>query len=41
MTTEAIIMMIVSMTVLWGGLAFTSVKLIRHNRQVAKAKREG
>lgn len=36
MSTEAIMMMIFSITVLWGGLAFTSVKLIMHNRAAAK-----
>lgn len=36
MSTEAIIMMIVSMTVLWGGLLFTSLRLMRHNRAAHK-----
>lgn len=36
MSTEAIMMMIFSITVLWGGLAYTSAKLIMHNRAAAK-----
>lgn len=38
MAPEAIAMMIVSITVLWGGLIFTSVKLMMHNRAAAKKR---
>lgn len=37
MTLPAILMMVFSMAVLWGGLAVASVMLIRHNRQAKGA----
>lgn len=36
MTLPAILMMVFSMVVLWGGLAVASVLLVKHNRTMQK-----
>ena len=39
MSTEAIVMMVVAMAVIWGGLALAIVSLLRHG--AVEGRREG